>query len=411
MPESVQPEPTPKSIMVVTDTPEDLEVIRRHLGGAGYELIQVWDVAGALERARAKAPDLILLDIATPGMEGLEFCRELRADVGTEAIPVIAITDDATAESETVLAVGADGCVSRPFHRAELLSRVRTLLRLKELNDRISDQHRQVLEANARLDALNQEVMARNRELEQGMEMAHRLQEALLPQQYPRVKNISFSHKYEPAEAIGGDTFQITGTADGQAAVFIADVSGHGVRAALVASIVRTVIDYIDLGGKSPSDVLADFNSRFRSVLGPMTPQIYATAVLMLIDGEGRSVRIANAGHPIPLLVTKARMAAEPIVTPDDCGPALGFVPDPHFPMAELKLSVGDIILAFTDGAYEVLSEAGEMYGLARMQALVADNTHLVPRDLIERILRETGAFMGMGRRPDDVCLVAVEVH
>ncbi len=411
MAENNDTQPKPRNILVVTDRPDDVGVLRQKIGNAGYELTQSRDGDEALEMIQKDSADLVLLDIDVPGVEGVKFCRRLRARPETEAIPVIIIGDETEGEATTVLDIGADGFVTRPFRRAELLSRIRTLLRLKALHDRVSEQNRELLQVNTRLDELNQELMARNRELEQGMEMAHRLQEALLPQQYPRVNNIAFSHKYAPAEAVGGDTFQFIGMDDDCAAIFIADVSGHGVRAALVASIVRTVIDYIDVTDKTPANVLEDFNSRFRSVLGPMSPQIYATAVFMILDGAKRTASVASAGHPFPLLVSKERMTAEPLMGPDEGGPAIGFVGNPDYPTMKVDLSAGDIILGFTDGTYEVVSESGEMYGLARMQDLVASNVHLIPRDLIQRIITETDEFMGTARRPDDVCLVAAEIY
>ncbi len=400
-----------RTILVVTEDPTDVEVVREQIGDERTEFVRTSDTDGAMEIIQARSTDLVLLDIGITGADSVHFCRELRGDPETEAIPVIVMAERDEVDPELVLTMGADGYIRRPFRQAELLSGTRTLLRLKELHDRVAVQNRELLEVNARLDRLNQELSARNRELEQGMEMAHRLQEALLPQQYPRVKNVSFSHKYSPAEAVGGDVFQLSGMSDGRAAIFITDVSGHGVRAALVTSIVKTVIDYIDLDDKTPSDALRDFNSRFRSVLGPMTPQIYATGVMMIVDGERRTVGVADAGHPCPLVVSKEQMTAEPIMSLTECGPALGFVSDPEYVTVERELSVGDIVLGFTDGAYEVISEEGEMFGLDRMQRLVAENAHLVPRDLIQRIITETDEFMGAGRRPDDVCLIAVEVH
>ncbi|MHC4788648.1 MAG: PP2C family protein-serine/threonine phosphatase, partial [Planctomycetota bacterium] len=176
-------------------------------------------------------------------------------------------------------------------------------------------------------------------------------------------------------------------------------------------SIVKTVIDYIDLNDKTPSEVLKDFNSRFRSVLGPMAPQIYATGIVMMVDGENRLLSLACAGHASALHINKRRMSAEPIMELDQSGPALGFISDPDYPSVERQLSVGDIVLGFTDGIYEVLNEQEEMFGLARLQRLVADNARLVPRDLIQRIITETEEFMGTAIRPDDVCLVAVEVY
>jgi len=399
-------------VLVVTGTPEDLDVLQDQLGGSGYELEHAWSTEKAKERIEAAPPDLVLLEVRSFGQDGVEFCRGLRARPETEAMPVIAIADDCSHEQEDeILEAGADGLLCRPFEAAELLSRVRTLVRLKDLHDRVAEQNRQLLDVNARLDRINQELMARNRELEEGIAMAHRLQEALLPQEYPHIKNIGFSHTYTPADAIGGDFFQIIGMRDGRAAIFIADVSGHGVRAAIVTSIVKTVIDYIDMNDKTPTQVLSDFNSRFRGVLGPMAPQIYATGVVMMVDGENRSVTIACAGHPIPIHVNKKRKSAEPIMSLDDCGPALGFLTDPEYPTVEKGLGVGDIVLGFTDGIYEVLSPKGEMFGMARLERLIGENTRLIPRELIQKVVRETEEFRGTPRRPDDACLVAFEVN
>ncbi len=411
MAEATRKKPRRQQILLVSRWTDDLGELQEKLGGDEYDLIQAADTEEALGHIEAHAPDMVLLDTTGSDADGTPFLQHLRHEPGTESIPVIIIVHDEAEVTDAILSSGADGFIGRPFRRAMLRSRVRTLLRMKEWHERVAEQNRELLEVNARLDHTNQELMSRNRELEQSMEMAHRLQDAMLPQKYPRVANVSFSHMYSPADAVGGDIFHITGIEDGRAAIFIADVSGHGIRAALVTSIVKTVIDYIDLSDKTPAEVLQDFNSRFRSVLGPLTPQIYATAVLMMVDGNRRSIALANAGHPTPLLVSKQRMTAEPIMGLDDSGPALGFLPDPHYPTFERELAVGDIVLSFTDGIYEVVSEEGEMFGLDRLQALVADNAHLIPRDLIQKMVTETEDFMETPRRPDDVCIVAVEMH
>jgi sigma-B regulation protein RsbU (phosphoserine phosphatase) len=400
-----------RRILVVTSTPEDVQALREQLGEPGYEWEQAASANSALKKIAQQLPDLVLLEVSKAD-DSIRFCKGLRAKPETEALPIIAIAVDCGAEQEAgILDAGADGFICRPFQGAELLSRVRTLLRLKDLHDRVAEQNRELLDMNARLDQLNQELMGRNRELEDGMAMAHRLQEALLPQHYPHTKNIGFSHAYSPADAIGGDFFQIIGMQDGRAAIFIADVSGHGVRAAIVMSIVKTVIDYIDMNDKTPTQVLSDFNSRFRGVLGPLSPQIYATGVLMMVDGERRLVTAACAGHPTPIHIVKKRRTAEPLMELDSVGPAMGFLVDPDYPTVEKELAVGDIVLGFTDGVYEVLNPAGDMFGLARLEQLVAANTRLIPRDLIQRIVTETEQFRGAPKRPDDICLVAFEVY
>ena len=409
MAEATKNKPRRNQILVVSPWAEDRAELQDKLGGEEYELVLADNAEEAAGRIAARKPDLVLLDATGPNADGGGLCQRLRGNPETESIPIVIIVHDEAHVTEAILSSGADGFIGRPLRRAMLRSRVRALLRMKQWHEQVAEQNRELLEVNAQLDRTNQELTARNRELEQSMEMAHRLQDAMLPQKYPRVANVRFSHMYSPAEAVGGDIFHITGIEEGRAAIFIADVSGHGIRAALVTSIVKTVIDYIDMNGKTPSDVLHDFNSRFRSVLGPLTPQIYATGVLMMVDGPKRSIALADAGHPTPLLISKERMTAEPIMDLDHSGPALGFLTDPQYPTFERELDVGDIVLTFTDGIYEVVNDKGEMFGLDRLQNLVADNAHLIPRDLIQKLVTETEDFMSSPRRPDDVCIVAVE--
>ncbi|MCK4283440.1 MAG: response regulator, partial [Candidatus Brocadiae bacterium] len=90
----------PKTILVVTDTPEDLHALQEQLGDEGYQLNQTWDTEKALEQVEDDAPDLVLLDITSPEIRGLEFCEKLRSRAGTEAIPVIVIAEQRSAEQE-----------------------------------------------------------------------------------------------------------------------------------------------------------------------------------------------------------------------------------------------------------------------------------------------------------------------
>jgi len=408
-------EPVPSAagagtILVVTDTPEDLVNLREQLGGEGYQIVQSWTIGEALELIKDSRPDLILLDVTSPGIEGPELCRNLRAERETEALPVIVIADSAEDHADEVLSIGADGIICRPFEHVELTSRVRSLLRMSELHKRVMFQMDAMCSVNAHLDRLNRELTTRNRELELGMEMARRLQDALLPQRYPRVPGVAFSHTYTPSDTIGGDIFQLRAIDDERAAVFLADVSGHGVRAALITSIVKTVFNYIDLTDKTPSQALTDFNSRFRNVLGPLAPPIHATVVLMYVNGPQRTISLASAGHPSPLLIKPSEKTAAPILGPSETGMACGFIANAEYITIERELTPGDVVLAFTDGVFEVDDADGEEFGLERMQALAAENFALVPRDLIQRVITETTAFAGGAPRADDICLVTAEV-
>jgi sigma-B regulation protein RsbU (phosphoserine phosphatase) len=390
-------------VLVLDDDPEEVRQLREQLDGYAYEVSRAESDAEALEEINAHEAELLLVDPKLPDVDAGRMCSRLREGSETAAVPVILLLDPED-ENQEMLEIGADDFLTRPFNKAELLQRVQSLLRMKHLHD-------DLLQKNRELEEVNKELSTRNRELELGMEMAHRLQEAMLPQQYPEVANVLFCHKYSPADAIGGDFFQIKDVGDDKAAVFLSDVSGHGMRAALVTSAVKTLLENVQLHDKEPGEILSEINDKFRGVLGRMTPQIFATGFLMIVDGANRTMSIASAGHPMPLLVRKEDMSVSPVMDPAKGGPAMGFISSPSYQTVEVELRKRDIVLGFTDGVYEVRSPDNEFYGLERMVDLVQDNVRLIPRDLIQKIVTETESFMSTPRRPDDVCLLAVEIH
>jgi len=394
-----------KRILIVGRDRREAGRLRRYLAAEGYEVEEARECEEACERVATGEIDVVVLGDTFSEAEGCSVCERLHGNPDTAAVPIIAITDPKVSDrGMTAVRIGADDFITQPVSKAALLVRTKMMLRMKQLHDDLRAR-------NADLERVNQELAGRNRELEQGLEMAQRLQEALLPQHYPSVKNISFCHLYMPADVVGGDFFQITGMSRERAAILVCDVSGHGIRAALITSILKAVFEHVYFEDKNVTQILCDINSRFRSILGQLAPQIFATGFLLVVDGEGCTVSVACAGHICPFLIRKRDMSCEPLMSENQIGPALALFHSPDYPREELQLSSGDIVLGLTDGVYELLNPDGEMYGLERLRRFVAQNARLIPRDLIQKIITETDQFRGPRKRADDLCLVAVEVH
>lgn len=395
-----------RQILVMTDKKEDVRFIKKSTAAENFRIRKADNCEDAYDIIKKHKVDLMLIDLECAGGETGKFCSLLHGGAETAPIPVIAITSpgDNRENGKATLDTGADDFLSRPLQTPALLVRIRMLLRLKDLHEDISRR-------NVELEAVNQELASRNKELELGLEMAHRLQRTLLPRKYPMVRNVSFHHIYMPADAIGGDIFQIAPMSGERAVVFLSDVSGHGIRAALVTSILKTVFEHVYFEDKNAAEILRDVNSRFLNVMGPLSPHIYATAFVMVVDGENRCISTSSAGHVCPFLISKRRMSCTSVISPDNVGPALGFFQNPQYMHEEKKLEKNDIVLGVTDGIFEVTNDREEIYGLDRLHKLIEKNIHLVPRDIIERILRETDTFRKHRKRPDDICMVAVEVH
>jgi class 3 adenylate cyclase/CheY-like chemotaxis protein len=143
----------PARILVVDDTPMNIKILEAVLAPQGYEVLPAGSGQDALDRAIMNSPDLVLLDIVMPEMDGYEVCRRLRANPATQALPVIMITASGEQERIRALEAGADDFVQKPFNHAELLARVRSLLRIKAYYDTIQAQTAELARWNRTLEA------------------------------------------------------------------------------------------------------------------------------------------------------------------------------------------------------------------------------------------------------------------
>jgi adenylate cyclase len=147
-------------ILVVDDTPANVRLLEAVLGPRGYEMLTAGSGPEALEAVTTKRPDLVLLDIVMPGMDGYEVCRRLRATSAGAVLPVVMITASGNEQKLLALEAGADDFIAKPFDQAELLARVHSLLRVKEYHDLIETQAAELAEWNRTLEARVDEQVA-----------------------------------------------------------------------------------------------------------------------------------------------------------------------------------------------------------------------------------------------------------
>ena len=267
-----------KLLLLVDDAPANIQIANAILKD-DYRLRVATSGAKALELARLKpAPDLILLDVGMPEMDGYEVCRRLKEDPETRDIPVIFLTGKTEAEDETRgFAAGAVDYIHKPFLPAIVKARVRTHLALREAREQIAGQ------------------LA---EIQKELAMARQMQLAILPQEAPRVDGVEIAARYVPMTSVAGDLYDFLPVDEKRFGVLIADVSGHGVPAALCASMLKMAFASQAAHAADPARMLSELN---QALCGKLDFH-FVTAAYLCVDAESGTVDYAGAGHP-PILV------------------------------------------------------------------------------------------------------------
>jgi phosphoserine phosphatase RsbU/P len=270
----------------------------------------------------------------------------------------------------------------------------------------------------AELGRSREELRAKNAILEENLRMAREIQFAMLPQQYPvfpagapvAQSAFQFAHRYQPAETVSGDFFNILALSDEEAAVFICDVTGHGIRAALVTAMIRALAEELKPLSRDPGMFLRKLNSDLCSILKTTGSPMLTTAFYLVADWTTGVMRFANAGHPRPLLVRRAASLVEPLVNvTGQSQPALGLFDDPSYQTTEVTLVPGDFVMLFTDGLYEVQGANEELYSQERMVMDVKDLLSKPNGAMFDELLEAIKAFAVNHEFDDDVCLVGME--
>lgn len=374
-------------ILVVDDVPRNVRLMDLILKAEGYRVVVAYSGREALEKVETEQPDLILLDVMMPGMDGYEVCRKLRRNRRTRVLPIVMITayERGVEKKIEALDAGADDFISKPFDRYEVMARVRSLLRVKRLHD---------------------ELLRANQRLEEELNMAREVQQAFMPQEYPDIPGLEFSHKYIPTFAVGGDFFDIKELSPGTVEIFVSDVMGHGPQAAMITGIIKTLLTQLSSRLASPGYLLSQINERFHNLMASGRLDTFATAFCMVIDTLSSKYIYSNAGHPAPLLIQNRRSLVEELMS--EPGPALGMIPNTFYENHERGLEDGDMLFLFTDGLQELMDRDRVQFGAAELRRAVLNNMHLPPHSFVEVIMSAADAFADGLSSSDDITLLTI---
>lgn len=443
-------------ILIVEDSPTQLLKLRHVLERRGF-VVHTAATNGreALDALSTHLPSLVITDIVMPEMDGYELCRRIKSDPKLKEMPVILLTalSDA-ADILRGLECGADNFIVKPYNEEFLVSRIQFVLTnfaLRRQSDgkqppeiffaghkyRLTTEtihsidlllstyetavqkNLELTKAQEQLEQQAAQLRKKNDEMTAELEMARELQATFLPRHYPVFPSnaspdqsaLQFCHRYCTSTELGGDFYDLLALSDTQAGIFICDVMGHGVRAALVTAIVRGLVEELREEAANPGKFMTQMNLSMCSILRQTTTPLFATAFYAVIDVEKGTISWANAGHPYPIVVRRDQGVADRLQTPNEKpGPALGFVSSYVYQTHEQATAKNDCVILFTDGLHELTDRDNNFYELSQLTEAVAKRSSLPTTRMFDELIAELLEFSETGTFVDDMCVVGVDI-
>ena len=371
-------------ILIVDDTPTNISLLTQMLANQGYSVRAATNGQRALESVNALPPDLIMLDIRMPGLNGFEVCERLKAEENTRDIPVIFISAlDDVEDKVRGFKVGGIDYITKPFQLEEVLVRTENHLAMRSL------QH---------------QLLEKNRKMTQELALAAQMQTHLMPKRAPDLPGWHMASRLMPAFETSGDYFDIFMLPDGRVGLLIADVVDKGVAAALFMayswSLLRT---YSDEYYQEPEKVFVHVNRR---ILADTATGQFVTVFLGMLHPSTGMLEYCNAGH-LPPLICSAGSNGHPLRLLRT-GIPLGILEDQSWGTNEVKLNPGDLLLLYTDGVIDAINESTDNFGEQRLHESLWSRFGQPASLLLDGLSEDIKAFTGESRQFDDIAMVVV---
>jgi two-component system, sensor histidine kinase ChiS len=362
-------------IVVIEDDPAILRGLATSLRAESYDVRTSANGDDGYRMVREQQPDMVILDLMLPGMNGYDICREMRRHGLATPILMLTAQDHETYRVQGFEA-GADDYVTKPFSIRELLGRVRAILRRSE----------------GRSDIANQKELVE----------ARLIQQRLMPAEIPQVPGLRIAGMCRPARIAGGDYFDVLKLDGGAVAVCIADVCGKGMAAAMMMANLQAAVKTCASKQMCPRELCENVN---RVMCDNIAGQGFISFFCAVIDAGGKRLTYCNAGHNPPILVSGPGEG----VYLDGGGVVLGVFCHWQYEERSIHLASGDRILMYTDGITESRNMDGEEFGKERLTNLVCGFQGNDAAALTEASIAAASEF-SKGNFEDDVTVVAVSV-
>ncbi|MCB1192995.1 MAG: fused response regulator/phosphatase [Leptospiraceae bacterium] len=375
-------------ILIVDDNEENLTIISKILKTENYDVMGVFSGEDAIKLIKKRTPDLILMDIMMPQMDGIETCKIIHSDPQYQNIPILFLS--AKNEIETVVnafEAGGKDYVTKPFREEEILSRVKTHLKIFYLEK----------ERESYLQKLSEFYEKTQIELD----IAKETQKAIIAKDFPKLSNCNISSFFKPFNKIGGDLIAYQSQENGIIDILFGDVSGHGLSSALISGMIVLAFKIAASKNSKPACAL----KLIHELVFPIVKSHHLSAVYLQYDQNTRELHYSYAGHHAVVLVrdgicTKLEGKGSLVVA--------------HTAVIlnnyAYQLETNDKVLLYSDGLIEVENkETGNILGNKNFIEYLQSINNLHEQELLEELAAYTIGFCE-GELRDDISMLLLEL-
>jgi serine phosphatase RsbU (regulator of sigma subunit) len=386
---------TKPKILIVDDEPFNIDYIEQELEDSEYEIISAINGQEALNKVHSETPDLVLLDIMMPVMDGFEVLSRLKAIPETREIPVIVISASNDLKSVVRgIKLGAEDYLPKPFEPTLLTARITSSLEKKHLRDL-------------------QKLYLKS--LERELDIGREIQMGFLPRTLPDVEGWEIAAYFKSAREVAGDYYDAFLLPDGNLACVVGDVCGKGVGAALYMTLFRSLIrataktDYFynKQGAQRLNNVerlqhVISFTNNYVEETHGHT-SMFSTVFICIINLLESKLTYINCGNEPALLVgNKGNIT---LLWPT--GPIVGIIPNAEFIAKEMVMEENDLLLIYTDGITDALNTQVVSFGRDRLVDVIKDDRSS-SQVLLQNIEQQLQQFIGEAVQFDDIAAMAI---
>lgn len=391
-------------ILIAEDERITRRTLQRQLEGWGHEVVAAEDGAVAWEHFQQQQFDIVVTDWDMPRLDGRQLIQRIRGS-GADGYVYLIMLTGRSEKTDLVegMEAGADDFLAKPFDRNELRVRLNAGQRIIRLERELAVRNQTLATANTR--------MLRD------LEAAADVQQDLLPKELPESLGVRFAWHFEPCDELGGDILNVLPIYDQYVVMYLLDVSGHGVPAALLSVTLSRVLTTHESSSsfiiaestdgdsprvRSPRDVAERLNRAFPMGQGDR----FFTLAYAVLDLETRKLQYTVAGHPPPVLLRKGC----PPKYLEGQGFPVGVVEQPEFENYSIQMEPGDRLFFYSDGVTEAINKAGTMLNdKGLVELLEASRDHLL-EESINQCINDFKHWTNSTPLTDDISMLVLEV-